>query len=124
LPSLPRAAFDPCRARPIKYGVYDGSPARLADTGEIWVFGGGTWYIPSRPTQVFCYDCGVLTEQAYRRNFGHYDLPPLPAHAFRGLRKLRRRAADTERRVHFQPLAASEASDERMALAAGLNIST
>lgn len=66
----------------IEYASYDGFPTRLADTGEIWCCFDGKWSVPSRPTQVFCYEAGLLTEAEYHRIFGH-DLPPLPDAAFR-----------------------------------------
>jgi hypothetical protein len=70
---------------PIKYGVYDGFPVRFTSDGEIWVCydHDGKWHREvSHIAKLICYDIGVLTEQAYHRNFGHRDLPPLPPDAF------------------------------------------
>ena len=83
VPPLPSAVFssDPRRARLISYGRYDGFPVRLADTGEIWVCFNGTWSERSRPTQVFCYEAGVLTEQEVSPDFR--SRPAAPArHCF------------------------------------------
>jgi len=66
----------------IKYAAYDGYPTRLASGGEIWVcFDGRTWCVPSRKTQIICYEAGLLSRERYHQIFGH-DLPPLPDHAF------------------------------------------
>ena len=67
---------------PVKYGIYDGFAARLTSSGEIWVCFNGTWCMPSRPMQVYCYECAVLSEAEYHRIFGP-SLPPLPNTAFR-----------------------------------------
>ena len=66
----------------IKFGIYDSMAVRFShDNGlEIWVFNGSRWLVPSRAMQIYCYECGVLTEQEYHRLFG--DLPPLPPNAF------------------------------------------
>jgi hypothetical protein len=71
---------------PVKYGIYDGFAARLTSSGEIWVCFNGTWCMPSRPMQVYCYECGLLTERDYLRMFGpasRRPVPPLPNTAFR-----------------------------------------
>jgi hypothetical protein len=62
-----------------KFGVYDGYPVRFSEHGEVLLvcFDGKTWRTPSRKVQVYCFECGVLTEQEFRRIFGD-DLPPLP----------------------------------------------
>jgi hypothetical protein len=67
----------------IGYGVYDGyATGYNSDTGEIWTCFDGGWHVPSRPTQVLCFECATLSEAEYRRLFDKYDLPPLPANAF------------------------------------------
>ena len=54
----------------------------VADDGEIWMLArNGTWVVPSRPAQLFCYDAGLVSEREFRRSFG--DVPPLPPAAFR-----------------------------------------
>jgi hypothetical protein len=69
-------------SKSIGYGVYDGYATRLSDDGEIWTCFDGRWHVPSRPMQVLCYECAVLSEAEYHRLFDKYDLPPLPANAF------------------------------------------
>jgi hypothetical protein len=64
-----------------KYGVYDGFATRFTSDGEIWVLFGDKWCEPSRPMQVYCYECAVLSEAEYHRIFGP-SLPPLPDAAF------------------------------------------
>jgi hypothetical protein len=69
----------------IKYAIYDGFATRLTSDGEIWCCFDGKWRVPSRPMQVFCYEAGLLTEQAYLRMFGptgRCPVPPLPDAAF------------------------------------------
>ena len=69
----------------IKFGVYDSYATRFSDDGEIWVcFNDNTWRVPSRPTQILCFETALLSEAEYHRLFDKYDLPPLPDHAFGG----------------------------------------
>jgi hypothetical protein len=64
-----------------RYGSYDSLPCRWTDE-EAWILYKGMWREIS-PTEAVT-TAAMLTAEAYLRNFGHRDLPPLPSHAFRG----------------------------------------
>jgi hypothetical protein len=80
-PPPPSIAFDPNRrARPIKYGSWDGCAIRWR-SWEAWELGfDGTWHEISAADAVT--KARVMTEQEYTRRFGR--VPPLPIAAFDG----------------------------------------
>jgi hypothetical protein len=81
VPRLPKIAFQnpPVRAMPPSFGSEDGIAVRFTHD-EAWGCFKGEWREWS-VTDAVC-KAALLTEAAYRKRFG--DLPPLPAHAFRG----------------------------------------
>jgi hypothetical protein len=80
-PVLPKTACNPddhLRARRIHYGWDDGG-AVVFNLYEAWWCYDGEWK-PMSVTEAVC-KAGVLTEEAFHREFG--SLPPLPDAAFR-----------------------------------------